>query len=80
LKTLIFAAEDDENHPALLCYHLAAVLSDNERRKTKFQIFVKLKIKKNAEEICGVFLQFLPRVVSGFRIFKFSRLIISSFR
>jgi hypothetical protein len=44
LKTLIFAAEDDQ--PALLCFHLAAVLSGNERRKTKFQIFAKLKIEK----------------------------------
>jgi hypothetical protein len=42
LKTLIFAAGDDQ--PALLCFHLAAVLSGNERRKTKFQIFAKLKI------------------------------------
>ena len=43
LKTLIFAAEDDQ--PALLCSDdfQAAVLSGNERRKTKFQIFAKLK-------------------------------------
>ena len=45
LKTLIFAAGDDQ--PALFCFDdsRAAVLSGNERRKTKFQICAKLKIK-----------------------------------
>ena len=46
LKTLIFAAGDDQ--PAPFCFDdsRAAVLSGNERRKTKFQICAKLKIKK----------------------------------